>query len=99
VVGAGQDPLHLPERKGCADTRDHVLTLGVQQKLTEDALLPRGGVAGERHPGRRGLSHVPEDHPLHGNGRPRRLRYAVLPAVRRRPLSHPRVEDRPYRQL
>src|SRR4051794_5801785 len=79
--------------------RYYVFTLGVQEKLTEDALLSRGRVAGKRHPGRRGLSHVPEDHPLHGDGCSQRLRNTVLLAVRRGPFSQPRIEDRPYRQL
>src|SRR3546814_8160870 len=47
-----------------ADARDHILALRVDQEFTVMRVVTGRGIAGERHPGRRGVAHVAEHHRL-----------------------------------
>ena len=78
---------------GGADSRHHVLALGVDQELPVKPVLPRGRVAGEGHPRRRGVAHVAEHHGLDVDGRAPALRDVVHAPVELGALVHPAGED------
>ena len=69
VVGGLVDPLEVLQRHRVADTRDHVLALGVLQVVAVGPLLAGPGVAGERDARTRVLAEVAEHHRDYVDGR------------------------------
>mmetsp|Transcript_3411 Transcript_3411/g.14978 ORF Transcript_3411/g.14978 Transcript_3411/m.14978 type:complete len:421 (-) Transcript_3411:98-1360(-) len=63
-VRLGQGGFHGEDILGRSDSRDDVLALGVDQVLSVEEVLARGGVAREANPGARGFAHVAEHHGL-----------------------------------
>ena len=86
------------DRQGRADSRHHVLALGVREELGVEARLARAGVPREAHPGPRRVSQVAEHHRHDGHGGAPFLGHAVDAAVLGRLLGEPGVEDRVHRQ-
>ena len=81
------DPLGLP------DPGHHILSLGVEEVVPFDPLLPGGDIPGGDHPGPGVLAHVPEDHHLDIDRRPEVMGYPRGLAVVHRPLPGPGLED------
>ena len=61
MVGLGG----LVQRVGGADTRDHVLALGVDEPLAVELVVAGGRIAAEGDTGCGGVAHVAEHHALH----------------------------------
>ena len=61
MVGLGG----LVQRVGGADTRDHVLALGVDEPLAVELVVAGGRIAAESDTGCGGVAHVAEHHALH----------------------------------
>jgi hypothetical protein len=77
-----------------ADPGNHVLALGIDQKLAVELLLAGRGIAGEGDAGGRILAHIAEHHRLHVDGGPPLGGNVVQPAIGDGALVHPRAEHR-----
>ncbi len=55
----------LVQRVGSTDTGNHIFALGVDEPFTVELVVAVGRVAGERHTGSGGFTHVAEHHGLH----------------------------------
>ena len=92
---------HLGNGLGRADTRHHVLALGIDQIFAVDQVLAGAGVAGEAHAGAGIVAHVAEYHGADVDCRAAGLILGdpELPAVIHRALAHPRAEHSAYRNF
>ena len=81
LVGVRQHQLELADRLRCADARDDVLALRVDQKLPVKLFLAGRGVARKADPGGRAVARIAEHHHLHVDGRADVIRDVVDPAV------------------
>ena len=81
------------ERLGVPDAGHHVLALGVDQEVAVLAGGPGGRVAGEAHPGARGVVTVAEHHGLHVDRRAQVVGDALAHPVGDGPRAVPRGED------
>jgi hypothetical protein len=79
---------------GVADAGDDVLTLGVDEVVAVGQVLAGRGVAGEADARARALVPVAEHHRLHVHGGAQLVADLLAVAVRDRPRSVPRLEDR-----
>ena len=68
AVNFRHDILEAGDRFGRAHTGDHILALGVGQKLAVDLRLARGWIAGEKHAGPAAGAQISEDHGHDGYG-------------------------------
>ncbi len=93
-VDRGHLLLEGADRLRGADPRDHVLALGVDQELAEEAPLPARGVPREADPGARGGAEVAEHHRHHGHRGAPVVGEPVDAAVVDRLLGPPGVEHR-----
>ena len=76
-----------------ADTRDHVLALGVDQPFAVELVVTVGRVAGEGHAGGGGVAHVAEHHGLDVHSRAPVVRNVLDLAVPDGALAVPGLED------
>ena len=81
--------LQLDNGLRCADTRDHVLALCVNQKFAVELVHAIRRIAGEGNAGARILAGIAVDHRLHVDRRAPVLRDVVFPAIDNRPVVHP----------
>ena len=84
---------------GCADARDHVLALRVDQELAVESAVARGGVTRERDTRAGRLAHVAVDHRLHVDSRAVEAVDALDAPVADRLVGVPALEHRLDRQL
>ena len=96
LVGRGFLARGLGDLLRRADAGDHVLALGVDQKLAVEFFLAGRGIAREGDAGGRGLAHISEHHGLHVDRGAPAFRNAVQAAIGDGALIHPRAEHRAY---
>ncbi len=92
-VNLGQRLAQGLDRLGGANSRHHVLALGLEQVLAEEPLLPGGGITGEGDPGAGVVTHVAEDHGLDVHRRAQGVGDVVVLPVGHRPAPVPRREN------
>ena len=96
-VGAGFLARGLGDLLRRANARDHVLALGIDQKLAVEPLVAGRRIAREGDAGRRGRAHVAEHHGLDIDRRAPAFRDVVQAPIGDRALVHPGAEHRGYR--
>ena len=94
LVGAGLLARRLGDLLRRADAGDHVLALGIDQKLAVEFFLAGRGIAREGDAGGRGLAHIAEHHGLHVDRGAPAFRNSVQAAIGDGALVHPRAEHR-----
>src|SRR5690348_9921229 len=83
----------LAQVKRCADARDDIFALSIDEEVAEKLLGASGGIACEANAGARIFAAVSEDHLDHVHRRAQQPSDFFNPAVRNSLLSHPRLED------
>ncbi len=96
LVGASLRPRGLGDLLRRADTGDHVLALGVDQKLAVKFLLAGRRIAREGDAGGGGLAHISEHHGLDVDRGAPAFRNVVEPAIGDGALVHPGAEHGTY---
>ena len=96
LVGAGLLARGLGDLLRRADAGDHVLALGIDQKLAVEALVAGRRIACEGDAGRRGLAHIAEHHGLDIDRGAPAFRDAVQAPIGDGALVHPGAEHRAY---
>src|SRR4026209_714750 len=77
----------------CANARDDIFALRVEEILAVKLLLTGGRISGEGHASSTLLAHVAKYHGLHVHGGAKRVRDAVHTAIVDSATTHPRIED------
>ena len=97
LVGAGLLARGLGDLLRRANAGDHVLALGIDQKLAVEPLVAGRRIAREGDAGRRGLAHVAEHHGLDIDRGAPAFRDVVQAPIGDGALVHPGAEHRGYR--
>ena len=89
LVGVRHDSLHFGQLQRRADSRHHILALGVHQKFPEENLLAGRRVARKTYPCAGIFAGIPENHLYHAGRRPSIVRNLFRYAISLRFLSQP----------